>query len=80
MTKRALIPAKPRHADDWVMGEGDPKPDLPSTPVVPQVKLKRLTLDLHPSLHRRLKVECAMKGTTMLEEITRLLEEHLPVV
>jgi hypothetical protein len=41
-------------------------------------KPKRLTLDLFDDLHRRIKVACSIRGTTMVEEITKLLEKEFP--
>lgn len=41
---------------------------------------KRLTLDISASLHTRMKISCAARGTKMAEEIRQLLEEHYPVV
>jgi|JI10StandDraft_1071094.scaffolds.fasta_scaffold1736716_1 hypothetical protein len=37
---------------------------------------KRLTMDIPASLHTRLKVSCAMRGTTIAEEVRTLLEQH----
>jgi hypothetical protein len=41
-------------------------------------KTKRLTIDLPESLHRRVKMECARRGTKMADEIRKLLEEEFP--
>ena len=41
-------------------------------------KIKRLTLDLPESLHRRIKMECAKRGKKMADEIRRLLEAEFP--
>lgn len=40
------------------------------------VKLKRLTLDIPPELHTRIKMACAKRGTKMVEEIKALLDAH----
>lgn len=40
--------------------------------------IKRLTLDLSASLHRRIKTSCANRGTSMVEEIRELLESSYP--
>lgn len=37
---------------------------------------KRLTLDIPASLHGRIKSACALRGTKMIDEITRLLIEE----
>ena len=69
-------PSKPRpanHADKWVSGQ-TPAPKE----VVRPAKAKRLTLDLDEDLHRRIKVACSLRGTTMVEEITKLLKKNFP--
>jgi ParG len=42
-------------------------------------KTKRLTLNLDEDLHRRIKVACGICGSTMVEEITKLLKKEFPV-
>jgi hypothetical protein len=37
---------------------------------------KRLTMDIPASLHRRMKVACAMRDTTIADEVRALLEQH----
>lgn len=39
---------------------------------------KRLTIDLPEGLHRRVKMECARRGTKMADEIRKLLEANFP--
>ncbi|WP_227012131.1 hypothetical protein [Duganella sp. FT27W] len=39
---------------------------------------KRLTLDIPASLHARIKSQCALDGTKMVEEIKLLLEDRWP--
>lgn len=41
----------------------------------PQEKIKRLTLDIPESLHRRIKGKAVMEGTTMVEMLRELLIE-----
>lgn len=41
-------------------------------------KTKRLTLDLDEDLHRRIKLACTIRGSSMVEEITKLLEKAFP--
>lgn len=73
MGKKLAITAKPKRnaetADSWV-GAGD-------TPA-PAAKPKRLTLDLDPALHTRIKAACAMEGTKMAERIRDMLEAEFP--
>jgi len=55
-------------ADDWVAkrdGEG-------SEP------MKRFTIDVPESLHRRIKAQCAMRGAKMAIVIRGLLEKEFP--
>jgi hypothetical protein len=40
--------------------------------------MKRLTVDLPESLHKRVKAGCAMRGVKMADEIRRLLEANFP--
>ena len=59
--------AKPAHSspDDWVnavQGIGQPT--------------KRLTVDIPPSLHQRVKSQCALKGLGMADVVRTLLEQH----
>ena len=73
--KKAPIPSKPRRnnaeADKWVSGETASPPTKTGT-------IKRLTLDLDEDLHRRIKVACSTRGSTMVQEITKLLEKAFP--
>lgn len=39
-------------------------------------RIKRLTIDIPASLHRRIKISCAMRDTPIAEEIRGLLEKH----
>jgi plasmid stability protein len=40
--------------------------------------MKRLTIDVTESLHRRIKVGCALKGEDMADELRRILHQHFP--
>ena len=53
----------PATADEWV-GQ---KP-----------KLKRLTIDVPETLHRRIKAACAVRGETMNDALLRLVESGFP--
>lgn len=44
-------------------------------PEAPKEKIKRLTLDIPESLHRRIKGKAVMEGTTMVDMLRALLEE-----
>jgi plasmid stability protein len=39
--------------------------------------MKRLTIDLPADIHARLKAQCAMRGTKMVDEIRHAVEEML---
>ena len=71
--KTARIPSKPRqnNADEWVSGR------TPATKEVVQpakaVVTKRLTLDLDEDLHRRIKVACTIRGSTMVRGLKSAL-------
>ena len=73
MAKKVSISAKPKKepttADEWVNGEGGRDGE----------EMKRFTIDVPVSLHRRIKVQCAERGLKMADEIRALLEQHFPV-
>jgi hypothetical protein len=82
--KKLSFGSKPRpaNADEWVEGNASSGREMPPAPgpatAPPKGELKRLTLDLDKGLHRRIKSACAVRGTTMVEEITKLLEREFP--
>lgn len=39
-------------------------------------KLKRLTIEVEPALHAKVKAKCAMRGESMTDVVRRLLEEY----
>jgi hypothetical protein len=69
--------SKPRqnNADEWVAGQTPATKEVAPPPVKP-AKPKRLTLDLDPDLHRLIKLACTVRGSTMVEEITKLLDRE----
>lgn len=75
MRKSVNFGAKPQprsdaaNPDAWVSAAG-------SEPAAPQVPMKRLTIDIPESLHRRIKTQCAANGLRMADEIRTLLENH----
>jgi hypothetical protein len=77
--KTAQIPSKPRSssADEWVSGNTPATKEIVSPPAQTSIT-KRLTLDLEEDLHRRIKVACSVRGSTMVEEITKLLKKEFP--
>jgi hypothetical protein len=62
--------------DQWVTGE-----EATAAPVAtpraerPAGKVARLTIDLTPELHAKFKATCAMKGTRMIDEVRRFIED-----
>jgi hypothetical protein len=74
--KKVTFGSKPQASsaaspDDWVVSRTVPEPDP-----VPEIKMKRLTLDVSEELHRKIKSACANRGTKMADEIRALLETH----
>ena len=70
MTKKVQLGPKPTStaaapvtADKWVESRAAAEAE----------PTKRLTLDLPESLHRKIKADCAMRGTKMAEELRELL-------
>jgi hypothetical protein len=66
--------ATPSNIDDWVE-KRDAVP-TPLAPPPPDIKMKRLTIDVPISLHRKIKTTCALKNLHMADEIRDLLEQH----
>ena len=77
MSKKVSFAAKPSNrpvsaeADKWVENRA-----TPTAAEEPGEPMKRLTIDVPASLHRRLKVTCAARGSKMADEIRALLEQH----
>ena len=78
MSKRVAIGSRPTtrktdqstaNADAWVDNQRSATEPEP---------LKRLTIDLPESLHRRIKVQCAIEGTTIVDVVRGLLAERFP--
>ncbi|MDA8375634.1 MAG: plasmid partition protein ParG [Planctomycetia bacterium] len=68
MTKKVMIGARPtsktpQEADTWVENRI----------VDDERKMKRLTIDIPESLHRRIKTQCATRGTKIADEVRELL-------
>ena len=40
--------------------------------------MKRLTIDIPLSLHKRVKSQCANRGTTIAEVVRKYLEKNFP--
>lgn len=63
--------------DQWVSGgEGAATgPEHALRRGRPAGKLARLTIDLPYGLHAKFKATCALKGTRMIDEVRRFIEE-----
>ncbi|MCW1844211.1 hypothetical protein [Prosthecomicrobium hirschii] len=77
-TKVAPVP----EAEDWVKSRvgkeavPDPEP-APVVHVAPAEPMKRLTIDVPMSLHRKLKTKCAGEGEKMADVLRRMLDEFV---
>lgn len=63
------MPTRPTTADEWV-GAARPEPKPPAEP------MKRFTIDVPASLHRRVKAGCAVRGVKMADLVRELLERE----
>lgn len=76
MAKKVTITAKPTRtagetaqaAEQWVTSGKTEGPE----------GMKRFTIDVPESLHRRIKIQCAAQGLKMADEIRALLDKHFP--
>lgn len=75
MAKKVSFGAKPIERSAAVEQWVESRDAVAEVPVEP---MKRLTIDLPASLHKRVKAGCAMRGVKMADEIRRLLESHFP--
>lgn len=58
-----------------------PAEEHPDTEIKPPAaKMKRLTIDIPDSLHRRVKSRCGQEGWKMADVIRDLLEQRFPVL
>ena len=70
MAKKVDFGSKPsktnqdRQQNAWVTGEATNKENM-----------KRLTIDIPESLHRKSKAHCAMRGSKIADEIREMLKE-----
>lgn len=64
--KRPTTPSPPAEIDHWVENQ---------SPIEP---MKRLTIDVPMSLHRRIKSQCALDNLVMADVIRDLLDKRFP--
>lgn len=68
-SKKPLLQNKTEYIDAWVAGKDVPK--------IEANKLKRTTIYLPESLHKKLKIEAAKKNTSMTDIIIETLEKYV---
>ena len=69
MSKKIKFNAKPTarpSADQWVSDQSSSE------------ALKRLTIDISPSLHKRIKIRCASQELKMADVLRDILEKEFP--
>lgn len=74
MNKKISMTARPQvnpDADKWVESRPALKYEVPNVP------MKRLTIDIPADLHTRFKVGCAAKGERMADVLRRLIEQEV---
>lgn len=80
MAKSGLIPAKPQPssvaADEWVNGTTTAAEPVAGKGTAEPTS--RITFDLPKSLHRRVMVDCTMKGVRMASVLRQMIEERWP--
>jgi len=75
MSKRINMTARPRQnpaADTWVETRAEPAAARPSKP-------KRLTIDIDPVLHKRLKLHCFQQDVAIADLLRELIERKLNI-
>ena len=68
MGSKPIQPARESTVDAWVK-QGQAESGEP---------MRRFTIDVPDTLHRRIKSQCALKGVKMADEIRRILAERFP--
>ena len=84
--KRPTARPSTEEIDKWIEGQGEQENSAPPAPVAaPKVKaskatlkMKRLTIDIPDSLHRRVKSRCGQDGLRMADVIRELLDKRFP--
>ena len=68
--------------DQWVQNarpdDREVKTEIASAPPSPTEEMKRFTIDVPVELHRRIKTQCAMRGSKMADELREILEREFP--
>ena len=71
-TARVSATKKPTSPEAWI-AEAAEKPKLAATTEKPA----RLVVEIPPSMHRRLKMECAKNGLTIKGVMESLIDQYL---
>ncbi len=79
MNKKVTFGARPERGaaptpDDWVNNRNEAPEEAKE-----KGPMKRLTIDVSAELHTRIKVQCALKGMNIADEIRAILEQHFPI-
>ena len=75
--KPKLLDANP--IDQWVGDGVEPEPaPVPARPDEPKEPMKRFTIDVPVSLHKRIKAQCALEGLKMADMLREMLETRFP--
>ena len=78
------LPRKAAEADvdQWVQNarpdDRETRTKTTSAPPSPAEEMKRFTIDVPVELHRRIKTQCAMRGSKMADVLRELLEREFP--
>ena len=77
MSKKVSFAPKPtaKTPDQWVQGTAAAAAKKGQGTAQAET-MKRFTIDVPTSLHARIKIACAQRGTKMADEIRTLLEKH----
>ena len=87
--KRPMARPSTEAIDKWMEGKAADGAGDPALALVPKKaaaeksappKMKRLTIDIPDSLHRRVKSRCGQDGLRMADVIRDLLEQRFPVL
>lgn len=64
--------------DDWVANTPETQAVPNSPPGAPPEKIKRLTIDIPLSLHRRVKTGCAREELVIADVVREFLDQRFP--
>lgn len=80
--KTVQFKSAPKTADAWVESRDGAESVTAPAKVMALVQasepIKRFTIDVTESLHKRIKAQCAMRGEKMADVIRVMLEKEFP--